>query len=678
MARSAKTRARGGILAGLLLLLCLLVALSLRHSLESGFPETLSLTGDHPPGVTRVLAADGQLVATLFLDSRKPLPRESLGDNVIEALLSVEDHRFHQHSGVDWRAVARAATRNAWAGQVEEGASTLSMQLARHLYLDKERSWRRKAQEALLAWRLEETFSKEAILTAYLNEMYFGGGAYGVGAASSRLFGKTPDQLSVAQSALLVGLLQSPSHLNPALNPEGARARQEEVLARMRDLGKLSLAEYRRALAEPMRFDHLPAREMPMLKFPYFTTYAISSVAREIGEDRLYREALTISTTLDIEAQRLVEKVLSRALREEGQAAGVDTGAIVVISNETGSVRAMAGGAGWSPKDQFNRAWQARRQAGSSFKPFLYAVALENGYQPFTQILDAPLSLGEKGGWIPANSDGRALGMLPLRQALAFSRNQATARLMSDLGPHLMTDLCGRFGIVNDLPQVPSLALGSGTVTPLEMATAYSVFANEGWLVESHAVVEATTASGQRLVDHRFPWITQSTSPAVATQMTDLLLGAVAHGTGRAAAIEGLSVAGKTGTTDAFRDAWFVGFTPSYTVAVWLGNDDNSPTAGLYGGALPARLFRQVSLGLEQPSRTFPFLHREPAYLTLCSLGHTLAGPHCTGVYGASTYLPTSGTLAKCRSCRPPVTVQVVLNESSDEAFPSTYAYDFR
>lgn len=671
---NARGRRRLRVLVGIFALLLLTGVLSLKESLEAGLPEHPSLTGHHSTGVTRVLSNDGQLVATLFHETRKPLPLDEMGDNVVRALICVEDHRFYEHHGVDWRGVARAAYGNLRSGKVEEGASTLTMQLARHLYLGQERTLWRKGQEALLARRMEESASKDEILAAYLNEMYFGGGAYGVGAASSRLFGKPPSKLSVAQAALLVGLLQSPTYLNPATNPAGALARQREVLERMRDLGQLDWQTYNLALAEPMHFKGLPERVTPMLKHPYFTSFAITTLANEIGETTLYRESLTVRTTLDVSTQRLVERTLANALKTEGPAAGVKSGAVVVIDNETGSLRAMAGGGGWSRHDQFNRAWQARRQAGSSFKPFLYTAALEHGYQPFTPVLDAPQEQAAWGGWAPVNSDGRGLGVMPLREALAMSRNQAAANIMACLGPQTLTELCGRFGFISDLPEVPSLALGSGAVTPLEMANAYSAFANGGWLVESHSVVDAVTSSGRRLVDHRHPWLTQATTPQVAAQMTDLLMGVVSHGTGTAAALPGVSVAGKTGTTDGFRDAWFVGFTPSYTVAVWMGNDDNTPSNGLYGGALPAEVFRRVMSGLPQPKSHFAFLDQKPTQLTLCARSHALARAGCRQTYNVTTYLPVRDATL-CGECPLPQPVQMVYSDSSDEAFPGDYAF---
>lgn len=658
---------------GLLAVIVLASLLALKSSLQADLPEHPILVGHHPAGITRVLSYDGRLVATLFRENRKPLELEDMGDTVVDALLSVEDHRFRQHSGVDWRAVARAAWSNLWSGQVQEGASTLTMQLARRLYLNQDRTLWRKGQEALLAARMETLYSKDEILAAYLNEMDFGGGAYGVGAASSRLFGKPPSRLSVAEAALLIGLLQSPTYLNPATNPEGAIKRQHQVLARMHELGRLSAPQYRLALAEPMSFRGLAERQTPMLKYPYFTTFAISSLAAEIGEASLYREALTVRTTLDIEAQRLVERVLAEALRNEGPGAGVAQGAIVVIDNETGSLRAMAGGAHWSLHDQFNRAWQARRQAGSSFKPFLYTAALENGYQPFTPVLDAAVPQSAWQNWTPVNSDGRGLGTIPLRQALAMSRNQAAANLMAGLGPHAVTELCARFGFLSDLPEVPSLALGSGAVTPLEMACAYTVFANEGWLVETHPIIDAVSSSGRRLVDHRHPWLSQSTSPEVAAQMTDLLMGVVSQGTGLAASLPGISVAGKTGTTDGYRDAWFVGFTPGYTVAVWMGNDDNSPTRGLYGGALPARLFRRVMAGLPQPRRHFGFLDRQPTELALCARSHAMARQGCRQTYTVATYLPVQEA-GYCQQCPALQSVQIVYADTP-EAFPGDYDF---
>ena len=674
------TRSRGRrLLMGLSLMAGLAWLLGLKANLEAGLPDKLELRGHRNGGVTRILASDGRLVATLFRERRKPLPLESIGRNVVDALISVEDRRFREHQGVDWTGVARAALGNARSGRVEEGASTLTMQLARHLYLDDERNWKRKAQEALLARRLESAFGKDEILASYLNEMYFGGGSYGVGAASSWLFNKTPDQLSTAQAALMIGLLQSPTYLNPALNADGAKARGKAVLVCMRDSGALAEGSYRRATVEldKMAFGQLAERDTPMLKYPYFTSFAISRLAQEVGERNLYSQALTVRTTLDIRAQRAAERILREAIVHEGAAARADAGAVVVVENKSGAIVAMAGGAGWTGQDQFNRAWQARRQAGSTFKPFVYAAALEQGYQPFSLVMDRPLSAGAANGWMPVNADGRGQGLIPLRQALAQSRNQATAQLMSDLGPPALTDLCERFGFLSELPEVPSLALGSGAVTPLEMATAYSVFANEGWLVESHPVLEATTSAGRRLVDHRHPWISQSTSPAVAAQMTDLLMDAVSGGTGSQAGLPGTSVAGKTGTTDSHRDAWFVGYTPAYTVAVWMGNDDNSPTDGLYGGQAPARVFRRVMAALNQPEARFASLEQEPNYVSLCARSRQMASQDCPRTTMTSTYLPLSeGDV--CESCaqRFPTEVQIVDLGDPSEVLPGQYAYE--
>lgn len=649
--------------------------------LEQRLPSVKSLSGSHPQGVTRVLSSDGKLVATLYRENRTPLKRGAIGDNVVKALLSIEDHRFYQHHGVDWKGVARAAFRNLGSGDVGEGASTLTMQLARHLYLDSSVTWKRKVQEALLARRIESIATKDEILVSYLNEVYFGAGAYGVGAASSRFFRKPPTDLSLAESALLVGLLQSPTFLNPIRDPDAAKSRQHEVLLRMRDLGTITEAQYDRALTESnsMSFAHLPEHTVPMLKYPYFTTFAIAKLSSEVGEEALYKNSLTVRTTLDLKAQQAAELILKDVLATRGGQMGVTTGAVVVVENETGYVRAMVGGDDWTDKNQFNRAWQAHRQPGSTFKPFVYATALESGYQPFSLILDAPLNSDTLAGstWRPANYDGRGLGLIPLREALAQSRNQATAQLMAQVGPSSVSELAHRFGIESDLPEVPSLALGSGVVTPLEMASAYTVFANNGWLVENHAVIDVVSNSGKRVVDHQHPWIRQASTSSVAAQMTDLLLGVVDHGTGQNAKIPGLSVAGKTGTTDANKDAWFVGFTPTYTVAVWMGNDDNTPTSGLYGGSLPAEVFRRVMSSLYQKKTHFDSLSQSATKLTLCGRSHQLAGPYCSTSYLTTTYLPVDAAVA-CRSCYRsyPRGTQTVYSGDPSEMFPAVYTYE--
>ncbi len=686
MERTAKNRRRVDKSKTIRSVLILLAATFLftqttKASLESELPIVTSLAGSQQRGVTRVLSSDGKLVATLYRENRTPLKRAAIGDNVVNALLSIEDHRFYQHDGVDWKGVARAAIRNLTSGRVGEGASTLTMQLARHLYLDSERTWKRKAQEALLARRIESVATKDEILVSYLNEMYFGAGAYGVGAASSRYFQKPPSRLSIAESALLVGLLQSPTFLNPIRAPEAAKARQHEVLARMRDLGAITKERYEEALsdADSMSFAHLPEHTVPMLKYPYFTTFAIGTLVSELGEEALYEQSLTVRTTLDLKAQQSAESILKDVLASRGRQMGVSTGAVVVVENETGYVRAMVGGDHWSDENQFNRAWQASRQPGSTFKPFVYAAALESGYQPYSLILDAPLSSDSNvhSSWRPVNYDGRGLGLMPLREALAQSRNQATAQLMAEIGPQSVAELCHRFGIESELPEVPSLALGSGAVTPLEMASAYTVFANDGWLVENHAVIDAVSSTGRRVIDHQHPWVRQATTSSVATQMTDLLLGVVDTGTGRNAAIWGLSVAGKTGTTDANKDAWFVGFSPTYTVAVWMGNDDNTPTAGLYGGSLPAEVFRRVMSSLHHRKMHFDALAQTATSLTLCQQSHQVAGSYCPTTYVTTTYLPVDGG-PQCRSCYRtyPTATQTVYESNPSELFPTTYTYE--
>lgn len=648
------------------------VASDVRSDIVDSLPALKEYHLDTHTHTTKVLSRDGKLVATLFRQHKQPVPFKSMGTNIVKAIVAIEDSRFFQHHGVDYWGVARAAYANFTSGTIEQGASTLTMQLARRQYLSQEKSYERKIKEALLAQEMERCMTKHQILEAYLNDVYFGAGAYGVAAAANRYFHTTPDKLTLAQAALLAGLVQSPSELSPDAHPRAARHRQVLVLQRMQDLDMITSKQHRQALRETisMNFDSMDqGPKKPLLKYPYFTTYAIRQAAAKVGENHLYEDGLTIQTTLDLKAQRMLQRVMSEQLKNYGPSYGIDSGAAVLIYNPTGEIRAMVGGKKWSSKNCFNRAWQARRQPGSSFKPFLYSTALQSGYGEDTLVADKKVTYKVDHGrstWTPMNSDGRELGNIPLREALRLSRNQAAAYLINRVGIEAVIDTAHRCGITSDLPAVPSVALGSVTVSPLEMATAYSTLANQGTAMGSTCFREVKDADGKTVYNGKQRWTRWALDPDTAATITDMMCRVVRAGTGQAAYIPGLQVAGKTGTTDSFKDAWFVGFTPDYTLAVWMGNNDNSPTYSAYGGGLPAATWRKIMAQLPQRHKTFGFLRQRPVQRTYCKVSHHLAGPECKKRYKVQYLLKQLPRTETCEKCE---TLATEGGESVDDRF---------
>lgn len=639
--RRPRVKKTARVLVVVLLLGFALGAWSLYRTVVAGLPSVDRLESYQPAETSKIFSADGKLVAALFDQNRTYVQLEGISPYVVQALTATEDSRFFDHSGVDAWGIARAAIQNLRGGEIEQGASTLTMQLTRNLFLTDERTVWRKVQEAVLAWRIESRFPKDHILEMYLNEVYFGSGAYGIQAASSRYFAKTPKDLTPAQAAMLVGLLQAPSELSPLEDPQAARRRQLAVLERMRAVGSLDGGRYAQAVAEAkaMDFAKSDAPRDGLLKYPYFTNYVIRDISIRYGEKILRRGGLRIRTSLDLEAQRAAEAILARRIEEQGPSYNADTGAVVLLDNETGHIRAMAGGVAWGPKDRFNRAWQARRQPGSAFKPLVYAAALEAGYSPESEVPDEKVVFypDSPDRWEPRNSDGRFMGRLPLRAALMYSRNVVSVRLLNEIGIDSVLGLAGDLGFEGPLPGYLSLALGSGEVSPLEMAQGYSVFANGGTFRPASPILVVEDSAGNLIEDLRALPEERALSSDTATAMTEMLRRVVLRGTGTAAWIDGVYAAGKTGTTDDFKDAWFVGYTPRYTAAVWVGNNDNSPMWGMYGGTLPAQIWGELMSAVVTEESGPEDLERlswsEPRDVRLCAQTHFLAGPGCGDTY---------------------------------------------
>ncbi len=489
------------------------------------------------------------------------------------AVIAVEDRRFWQHPGIDPVGLARAAWVNLTAGRVVQGGSTLTQQVAKTLFLTNARTMRRKVQEVLLTFWLEHRFSKREILEIYLNRVYLGAGAWGMDAAAKMYFGVSARRVTLPQAAVLAGLPRAPSRFNPRVNPEAAVARGREVLNAMAESGAISLDQAATA-----------GRQIAFAANPvapgWFADWAAEQSQALIAPDA----DAVLRTTLDPKWQAVAETRLSAMLDGPGATAEIHQGAVVIVDGASGAVRAMVGGRNYHDAP-FNRAVLARRQPGSAFKPFVWLAALETGLQPDDTVLDAPVRVG---AWSPVNFERRYLGEITLEDALAQSINTASVRLLLRAGgPKAVAATAARLGIVDHLPTDASLALGTGEVGLLELTSAYAAFFNGGQRVVAHAL-EQTPHQPQPVIE-----------PDTAAMMARMLTAVVTRGTGRLAAVPGRAVAGKTGTTQDLRDAWFIGHIRGELIGIWLGNDDNQPMKAVHGGSLPAKLFHDIAAAIE-------------------------------------------------------------------------------
>ena len=497
-----------------------------------------------------------------------------------EAAVAVEDRRFWSHWGLDVRGLLRAAAVDVFRGHIAQGGSTITQQVAKNLFLTNAKTFRRKVQEVMLTLWLERHFTKTEILEIWLNRVYLGSGAWGMDAASRLYFGIPATKLSLWQAAVLAGLPRAPSRFNPRTDPSAAAARAREVLGAMVDAGMIGQAEADDA-AKKIKF---PGR---VAGGGWFADWAASQAQAIVppGTDAVVR------STLDLPLQSAAEAQLAAVLDGPGRRVGATQGAVVVLDTGTGAVRALVGGRDYA-QGAYNRATIARRQPGSAFKAFVWLAALEHGMRPDDTVLDAPLRIG---GWSPVDFEPGFKGNVTMEEAFADSLNTASVRLMqASGGPGEIASVAHRLGIAEKLPDLPSLALGTGEVGLLEMSCAYAAFFNGGHAVTAQAI-ESAVADGTAVALSHAPG-GQVMAPDHAAMMVRMMTAVVAHGTGRGAAIRGRFVAGKTGTTQDNRDAWFIGAVDSRVIGVWIGRDDDRPMKGVMGGGLPTTLFRQIAL----------------------------------------------------------------------------------
>lgn len=550
---------------------------------------------DRAPNV-RILDVDGDLLANRGVTGGRAISLGEMSPHIPAAVIAIEDRRFQHHFGIDPIGLARAMTRNVFAGRVVQGGSTLTQQLAKNLFLTPERSLGRKVQEAVLAVWLEQKYDKDRILEMYLNRVYFGSGATGVEAASLRYFNKSAKDVSLSEAALLAGLLKAPSRLSPARNPEAADARAEVVLAAMlRDQSITREQHAQAAYVGPKRAERYWSGAEH-----YVADWVMARLPKLVGT---VDSDLIVRTSIDGELQAYADSVISEALDAEGQSLNVGQGALVSIDG-TGAVRALVGGRDYKDS-QFNRAVEAKRQPGSAFKPFVWLAALERGATPRTVRQDAPITVGS---WKPKNYDDKYRGPITLDYALAKSSNTVAARLTMEMGPKAVAETAKRLGIQSNLKANASLALGTSEVSLLELTAAYAPFANGGFDVKPTVIERIETRGGKVLYQRPAHDGTRVMREREVSMMNTMLRGVVNGGTGRAAKLERWQVAGKTGTSQNFRDALFVGYTSNLTTGIWFGNDNGKSTKKVTGGSMPTRAWHKFMLAAHEgvPAQRLP------------------------------------------------------------------------
>jgi penicillin-binding protein 1A len=550
-------------------------------------PSIEMLKNYKPPTVTKIFSENGEVIGEFFYEKREVVSLDRIPNHLIQAFVAGEDARFFQHKGLDYLAILRALLRNIFSGEIVQGGSTITQQVVKSVLLSSEKSFARKIREAILAYKIEKYLSKEEILFLYLNQIYLGHGAYGVAAAAENYFGKRVEELNLAESAVLAGLPQAPSKNSPYNHPQQAKRRQLYILNRMLEEGFISSSEMTKASHTPYT---IQGKENTLFeKAPHFVEYIRRYVEEKYGKDALYKSGLQVFTTVDLYFQRTAQEAVESGLREIEKrerypSAGMPLtpdGALVCFDLETGYVKAMVGGRDFK-KSQFNRAIQARRQTGSAFKPIVYASALDKGYTANSIIVDAPI-IFEWGNqkWKPKNFEGKFLGPTTLRNGLTHSVNVVTVKIAQDIGVNYIRDYAKKLGISSPLHRELSMALGSSSISLYELTKAYAVFANHGDLFKPIFIKKILDRDGN-LLEENLPFFyfgelngkEQVITPQTAYLMTYLMEGVVQHGTGWRARSLGRPVAGKTGTTDQFMDAWFIGYTPELMTGVWVGFDE--------------------------------------------------------------------------------------------------------
>ncbi|QCM11400.1 penicillin-binding protein [Agrobacterium tumefaciens] len=534
---------------------------------------------ERPPNV-KIVSVNGSVLANRGTTGGEALALEDMSPYVPQAVMAIEDRRFYSHFGVDPLGLGRAIVTNVLTGRTVQGGSTLTQQLAKNLFLSPDRTLERKVQEVLLSFWLEHKYTKDQILAMYLNRVYFGSNAYGVEAASRRYFNKSARDVNLGEAATLAGLLKAPSRLSPARDPQAAEQRAQVVLQSMRDVGFITDDEIKTAMSQPPT----KAKRFWSGAEHYAADMVLEEVRGLIGD---VKQDIVVDTTIDPNLERDAEKALSHVLQGDGKKQAASQAALVSIDG-TGAIRAVVGGADYA-ESQFNRAAKAKRQPGSAFKPFVYVAALESGLTPYTIRNDGPVRIGN---WTPENYEKKYRGEVTLATALANSLNTIAAQLVMEVGPDRVTQVAHRMGIESELQNNASIALGTSEVSLMELTASYAPFMNGGYKATPHIVKRITDADGKVLYENKYDNPPRVLSEEIAATMNGMLSRVITEGTGKAARLQGWQAAGKSGTTQSFRDALFVGYTSNLTTGVWFGNDDGTSMKKVTGGGLPARAWK--------------------------------------------------------------------------------------
>lgn len=620
--------------------------------LSADLPSAEEIKDFQPLASTKLYDCKGQLICEFFQQRRTPVPLAQIPQHLKDALIVVEDKRFYSHWGIDIIRIFGSAFYNLKAMRKAQGASTITQQLARNMFLTQEKSFARKFKEMLLAFELERTYSKDEILELYLNQVWFGQGVYGVEAASQVYFNKSVKDLNLAQCALIAALPKAPQYYSPYVNPSAALKRRNMFLKMMYKAKKISLSEMENALAAPLGV--MPKRSLRN-EAPYFVEEIRKYLSAKYGDDFIYKSGAVVYTTLDLDMQRSANKAIETNLaRIENDykfsvrksrfdtIASYDTlakpnylqGALVAIDVKTGYVRALVGGRDFN-QSQYNRVTQAKRQAGSAFKPFVYTAAIDRGFTPADLEADEPITInipGVRQPYTPSNFDYKFMGNMTLRRALALSRNVVAVRLISKIGPEIVAQYANSMGITSRLQPVYSLALGSSDVILLEMTSAFGVLANEGYRTKPIMILKIVDSDGNVLEENGIE-SEIVINPNVCYVVTDMLKSVVNEGTAYAIRRMGFSYpcAGKTGTTDDYTDAWFIGYTPELSCGVWVGFDQKKTIyKGATGGGISAPIWADFMNGISGSLSGTDFTRPDSVInVQVCDLTGYLAIPRC-------------------------------------------------
>ncbi len=569
---------------------CALAGIAAFELYLSSLSPIKNLEGFKPNIVTQFYSHDGEIIKTFTAYSSKKIDIDTVPDELKKALIATEDKNFYSHHGYDLSGLARSTIQNIMAGHVVQGASTITQQLARILFLSNEKTFDRKIKEIIIASRIEKSIPKDKILEMYMNNVYLGSGAYGVGSAAETYFNKKLNQCTLAEIALIAGLPQAPSVYSPFNNKNLAEQRRNQVLQRMYKMKYITKDEFEKAKSEKIRLSKVP-RFYTTNKAPYFTDYVMKELEKMgFDETDISQGGYKIITTIDYKTQEKLNEVIIKNMRNYGLTGKNQQAAVFSFSPVDGRIIAYAGGKDYT-ESQYDRV-QAIRPAGSAFKPFVYATALEHGMTPNDLIEDKPIKIGS---WAPKNYGSNYRGYIPLYSALTISSNVCAVRLIKEVGIRAVIQTARTLGITTPLEYDYTIALGSNGSRLFELTRAYGAFANGGYVVQPFAIERIETSRGKIVYRAPKARASRQISFITAAEMTAMLKTVITHGTGRGANI-GVPCAGKTGTTDNYKDASFVGYTPTVVTGVWVGNDDNTTTHSVQGGSVPARIWHDVML----------------------------------------------------------------------------------